>query len=294
MKPAPFQYKRPTSVSEILQLLASHGEEGKILAGGQSLVPMMNFRLAKPGVLVDINQVAELDYHHSKGGQLVIGALSRHVTLRNSAVVRDACPLVSDAYKFVAHGTVRNRGTLCGSLCHADPAAEMPAVMLALEATMVLRKKSGQREVAAQDFFQGIYATAAQPDELLAEVRIPIMAPRAGYGFKEVSVRRGDFAIVLAAVVLDIRNELIADVRVVHGGVSDRPVRHRAAEKYLLGKAPSEALFEAAGEFAASQMEVGEDVHADQEYRLGLVETLTARALKQAHIRASTERPHGD
>ncbi len=294
MKPAPFMYSRPSSVAEALDLLDQHGAEGKVLAGGQSLVPMMNFRMAQPSVIVDINSISDLDYHHRNDSELAIGALSRHVTLRESALVRETCPLISDAYKFVAHSTVRNRGTLCGSLCHADPAAEMPAVMLALDARMILLSNKGRRAVAARDFFQGIYATATEPHELLAEVRVPVMSPRTGYGFKEVSVRRGDFAIVLIAVLLYMKEDRIADARVVYGGVADRPIRHRAVEERLTGASPSKALFHEAAQLAAQDLDVTEDVHADREFRLNLVRTLTARALDQAMVRARTDHPHID
>ncbi len=163
MKPSPFQYFCPTTVVEALQLLAWHGDAAKVIAGGQSLVPMMNFRLAKPEILIDINRLAEFDFHRVEGQTLHIGALARHAALLASSTVRQACPLMSDAYKRVAHGTVRNRGTLCGNLCHADPASEMTAVMLAYGASMVLRSERGERVVSAADFFQACMLRPSSP-----------------------------------------------------------------------------------------------------------------------------------
>lgn len=286
MKPAPFEYFCPGSLDEALKLLAAHGDNAKILAGGQSLVPMMNFRLAQPAILIDINKISGIDYHRVQDGALRIGALARHAALSGSAVVRDACPLVFDAYAYVAHATIRNRGTLCGNLCHADPASELPAIMLASDATMVLRGASGERTVRADQFFLGIYETAVQPDEILAEVRIPLTERSVGHGFDEVSVRKGDFAMVLAGALVRVVNGRIVSGCVVYGGVTDRPVRPQSIEQLLAGEKPSDALFAKVAETACAEIDVLEDLNGDRAYRFDLLRTLTPRVLSQALARA--------
>jgi CO/xanthine dehydrogenase FAD-binding subunit len=287
MKPAPFDYTRPASVQEAIGLLARHGDEARVIAGGQSLVPMMNVRLARPAVLVDINRLSDLDYHRVEGNELCIGALARHATLRDSPVVREACPLLSDAYRHVAHGAIRNRGTLCGNLCHADPASEMPAIMLACGATLVLRDHSGSRTVPAASFFRGLYTTDIRPGELVIEVRVPVTPRHWGWSFQEVAVRKGDFALTLVAVLMEVRDRKIASSPIACAGVADRALRLPAAEALLIDNAPSADLFRTAGERAAEGIEMTEDAHADREYRRDLVRTLTRRALTEAARRAA-------
>jgi len=288
MKPAPFEYVRPGTLEEALRLLAEQSGEAKLIAGGQSLVPMMNFRLARPELLIDINSLAALDYHRRDGDVLAIGALARHATLSASALVRSLCPLVTEAYRHVAHGTVRNRGTLCGNLCHADPASEMPAVMLVLGATLVLRSARGERRVAASDFFTGLYSTVVKPDEMLIEVRIPVTAVSCGHGFAEVSARKGDYAMTLVASTLDIRGGRIYAAALAYAGVSDRALRMVALESRLVSQVPSQALFNEVAEAAAHSIDVGEDQHADRAYRSDLIRTLTPRALAQAAASIAT------
>lgn len=287
MKPARFDYVRPGTMDEALRLLAEHGDDAKLIAGGQSLVPMMNLRLARPALLIDINGLKSLDYHHRDGDTLCIGALVRHATLSASALVRSLCPLVSEAYRHVGHGTIRNRGTLCGNLCHADPTSEMPAVMLVLGATLVLRSAKGERRVAAGDFFLGLFATAVSPDEMLVEVRIPVSAASCGHGFEEVSARKGDYAITLVASTLDVRGGRIHAAALAYAGVSDRALRLAAIEKRLVGQVPSQALFDEAAAAAADAIDVNEDQHADRAYRRDLIRTLTPRALAQAAARVA-------
>lgn len=280
MKPANFEYVCPATLEEALKLLDSDTGDVRVIAGGQSLVAMMNLRLARPDVLVDINRLADLHYHKRDGNVLRIGALARHAELAASPLVHEMAPLMSAAYKYVAHHTVRNRGTLAGNLCHADPASEMPAVILALDGELVLRSVRGERVVAARDFFLGPYATAMEPGELLVEVRIPQKNP--GYGFEEVSIRQGDFALTLVASTLSLQQGRIAAATLAYAGVGAHAVRVAEVEKLLLGNAPSEALFAQAAEAAASQLEPGSDVHADSEYRRDLIRTLTPRALQNA------------
>lgn len=287
MKPAPFDYARPASVTDALALLAARAADAKILAGGQSLVPMMNLRLARPGFLIDINKLAELDYHRVEGGDLVIGALARHAALRASTVVRTACPLMAEAYQHVAHGPIRTRGTLCGNLCHADPASEMPAVILATGATLVLKSARGERRVPADEFFRGAYETATKADELLVEVRLPVALARQGWGFHEVSVRKGDFAMAGVAATLGRAGDKITSAAIAICGVGDRAKRLRTVEATLNGAAIGKATFTRAGEAAAMAVDPQSDVHADAAYRRDLVRTLVARALSDAAERAS-------
>jgi carbon-monoxide dehydrogenase medium subunit len=286
MKPAPFEYARPESVAEAVALLAERPSEAKILAGGQSLVPMMNFRMARPDLLIDINRLSELDYHRIEGGELVIGALVRHATLRASELVRDACPLMAEAYQDVAHGPIRNRGTLCGNLCHADPASEMPAVMLATEATLVLRSSRGERRLPAEAFFLGTYETAVEEDELLIEIRIPVAPDGQGWSFEEISVRKGDFAMVGVATTLAISGGGVIGASISLCGVGDRAQRLRSVEASLIGAVPEEDIFTQAAAAAAAAVDPQSDIHADADYRRDLVRALVGRTLSVAAKRA--------
>ncbi len=285
MKPPPFRYEKPTSVEGLLATLAEQGDGAKILAGGQSLVPMMNLRLVYPEVLLDINGLSELDYLRLEDGMLRIGALTRHNTLRDSDLLAERCPLAAAAYRHVAHATIRNRGTLGGNLSHADPASEMPAVMLCLEASLVLRSNAGERSVAASDFFQGALTTALQSHELLTEIRIPLAAAGTGWSFQEVSPRKGDFALAAVAATLQVSNGLCQRVRIAHAGVEDRAARAGSAEAGIEGHAPGEELFAAAADEAARAVDPTESYHADGDHKRDLLRALIKRALSEAHGR---------
>jgi aerobic carbon-monoxide dehydrogenase medium subunit len=287
MKPAPFSYARPKTIDAALALLAEPGADSKIIAGGQSLVPMMNFRLAQPARLIDINRLPGGDYIRVEGGELAIGFLARHEDVKQSDAAASACPLMHGAYEYVAHGPVRNRGTLCGNLCHADPASEMPAVMLAVGATFVLRSAKGERRVAALDFFLGLYETATRADEMLVEVRVPIAAKGQGWGFHEVSTRKGDFAMTCVAALLNVTGGKISAAAVAAAGVSSKALRLPAVEALLVGAAPSDNLFAQAGTAARKEVEPTEDALASAEYRRDLLEALTTRALADAAKRAN-------
>jgi aerobic carbon-monoxide dehydrogenase medium subunit len=282
MKPAAFAYERPSSVATVLDLLAQDDEGTKIIAGGQSLVPMMNLRLARPGRLIDINRLPDLNYIRREGDEVAIGALARHADVKASALVAQACPLMHISYEWVAHNAVRNRGTLCGNLCHADPASEMPAVALAVGASMVLRSKQGERRVAAADFFQGLYATATRPDELLVEVRVPVAPAGQKAGFAEVSMRKGDFAWALAAVLLTVADGKIAQVVIACAGVSDRACRLTTVEQAITGQPANAATFARAGELARAAVNPFGDAATSAEYRKDLVRVLVERALAGA------------
>ncbi|OJU91470.1 MAG: carbon monoxide dehydrogenase [Burkholderiales bacterium 66-5] len=280
MKPAPFHYVRPETLEDALSDLARHPGEARIIAGGQSLVAMMNLRLAHPELLVDINGLQELDYHRVDSDMLCIGALARHAALAASPLVQKVAPLMSAAYPHVAHSAVRNRGTLAGNLCHADPASEMPAVMLALDARFRARSVKGDREIAATDFFLGPYTTALAEDEMLVEIRVPVR--QCGYGFEEVSIRQGDFALTLVAATLSLQAGRVHAASIAYAGVEGNALRIASAEKLLIGEVPSDALFERVAAEAANVIQPGDDMHADAAYRLDMIRTLTPRALRSA------------
>jgi aerobic carbon-monoxide dehydrogenase medium subunit len=285
MKPAPFDYDRPTTLTAALHLLAGGAGDTKVIAGGQSLVPMMNFRVVRPDRLVDINRISELDYHRMEGPNLLIGALCRHATLKTSDLVKQACPLMHSAYEWVAHGPVRNRGTLCGNLCHADPASEMPAVVKAVDAVMVLRSSKAERRLPAAKFFVGQFETAAAPDEILVEVRIPAAPKGQGWGFHEVNVRKGDFAIVAAAATLRLTGTIVQAVSIVLAGVGSHAVRLSAGENAIVGKKADEATFREAATACAAAISPTADIHGSADYRRDLARTLVYRALRDAHDR---------
>jgi aerobic carbon-monoxide dehydrogenase medium subunit len=287
MKPAPFTYTRPDSLKEAIKLLATHKDAAKILAGGQSLVPMMNFRLARPDFLIDINRLEELNYHRIEKGELVIGALARHATLRDSDVVQKACPLMADAYQYVAHGPIRNRGTLCGNLCHADPASEMPAVALVSNAVLVLQNKRGERRVAAKDFFLGVYDTVTEPDELLTEVRIPVAPKGQLWSFQEMSIRKGDFALVGVALTLTLSGGLVETAALAVCGVGGKATRLASVEAKLIGSAIDSKVIAKAADAAADAVNPQTDSNADPIYRRDLVRTLVSRALTEANGRSA-------
>jgi carbon-monoxide dehydrogenase medium subunit len=289
MKPAPFEYHRPDSVDEALALLAEHGYDAKLLAGGQSLVPAMNFRLAAPAVLIDLNRIPGLDGVAETDGGVRMGAMVRQRAAERSPVVAARVPLLAETLPYVAHAQIRNRGTIGGTLAHADPAAEIPAVMLALDARFHLRSPAGTRVVAAGDFFTGLFGTALEAEEMLVEVEVPPMAPRTGWAFDEVSRRHGDYALAgLAATVQVDDAGRCTSARIALLSVSDGPVLAAGAAAALVGQAPTEAALRAAAE-AAAQRDVDPpgDIHASPEYRRQLVDVLVRRVLPRAFARAA-------
>ncbi|HLL82487.1 MAG TPA: FAD binding domain-containing protein, partial [Longimicrobium sp.] len=230
MKPAPFAYHRPDSVEGALALLAEHGYDAKLLAGGQSLVPAMNFRLAAPAVLIDLNRIARLDAIGEAEGGVRIGAMVRQRAAERSALLAERAPLIAETLPYVAHAQIRNRGTMGGSIAHADPAAELPAVMLALGARLLLRGPGGMRTVAADDFFTGLFATALEPEEMLVEIEIPTVAPGTGWAFDEISRRHGDFA--LAGVGASVQGSHVSP------RVHERPAARRDSSSLLSASSP--------------------------------------------------------
>lgn len=296
MKPAPFEYHRPDSVEEAISLLASHGYDAKLLAGGQSLIPAMNFRLAQPAVLIDLNGVGELfgldAIDGAEGEHIVIRAMTRQRQVERSVEVERLAPLLAETLPFVAHPQIRNRGTLGGSIAHADPAAEVPAVMVALDARFHVRGPNGTRVIPADEFFIGLFTTALEPDELLTHVEVAAPAPGTGSAFEEISRRHGDFALAGVAAVLALDGEgLCAGARISLLSVGDGPALAARAAGALVGSDLGEAAIRAAADAAASQdVDPPADIHASAAYRRRLVEVLVRRAVTRAAERARSGR----
>ena len=287
MKPAPFRYARPSSLAEATALLAAAPGDSKLLAGGQSLVPMLNMRLVRPAVLVDVNGLRELTgITPLPGGGLRLGALTRHAELAASPLVRERGPLLAEAARHVGHAAIRNQGTLGGSVAHADPAAELPAALVALDARVQVTGPRGAREVAADAFFRGLLATTLEPDEILTALEVP--ARPAGWGFVEIARRPGDFALAGVAVTLPsppLGGEGIEGVRLVGFGVGDRPIRLGGAERVLAGGRLDADAAARAGAAAGADCDPPSDVHGSAEYRRHLATVLVERALLQAGAR---------
>ncbi|HSS75764.1 MAG TPA: xanthine dehydrogenase family protein subunit M [Thermoanaerobaculia bacterium] len=289
MKPASFEYQAPATLDAALDLLARRGGEAKLLAGGQSLIPVMNFRLAEPALLVDINKLTELDFIRRDGdGGLRIGALTRQRRLERDSMVAEAAPLLHETMPFIAHPQIRNRGTFGGSLAHADPAAELPAVAVALRARLRLRKAGGERWVNATDFFAGLFTTSLELDEMLVEAAIPPLPPRTGWAFLEIARRHGDYAQVgiAALVTLDDAGRC-REARLVFLSAGDVPVEAREAELLLAGQEISPAAITAAAEKAAQEIRPFSDLHATADFKRHLARVLTGRALRKATERAN-------
>ena len=287
MKPPPFEYHAPSSLDEALSLLAEHGDEAKVLAGGQSLIPLMSLRLAHPAVIVDLNRVSNLSTIERRDGTIGLGAIVRERTAERSEDVQTAVPLLAAALPLVGHPAIRSRGTVGGSMAHADPAAELPAVAVALDAEMVATSKArGQRTFAAADFFLGFFTTALEPDEILTEVRFPVAGPGTGAAFEEACRRHGDFAMVGACAQVQLDGGALKEARVAMISVSDTPVRAREAEEVLSGATPSDDLFRAAAEAAARNLDPPSDLHASSAYRKHVGAVLVRRVLEKAVARA--------
>jgi carbon-monoxide dehydrogenase medium subunit len=283
MKPAPFIRHVPKTLDEALRILADVApHDGRVLAGGQSLVPIMAFRLAKPAHLVDINEVAGLDKISSDGKALSIGARVRHAAFHKSVVDNPLGQLLSVVARNIAHYPIRMRGTFCGSLAHADPASEWCLTAATLDATLIARSTRGERRIAAKDFFEGIMSTALTEDELLAEVRLPLLSDDAKFGFNEYSRRAGDFAMSAALVTYRVQGGKIADAHVGVGGAEASPRRIAEAEVALNGQLPDDKTFRTAAEAAAMAIEPLEDHQTNAEYRRDLVRAVVRRALEQS------------
>ncbi len=287
MKPAPFAYLAPRSVDEALAHLAEHGSEARPLAGGQSLVRLMNTRLATPSVLIDINRIGELAAISRENGAVRIGAVARQRACETSPDVRDGVPVFAEAVRQVAHPSVRQRGTAVGSVAFADPSAELPAALLAADGEVVARSSRGERTIAADDFFTGPFTSALAPDELAVALRIPVTAERPGAAFVEESRRHGELPMCGVAAVVTLDGDgAVAQARIALCGVHRRPIRARDAEAALQSEHPDDELLQAAGALAASAADPVGDCHGSAAFRRHLAAVLTRRALATAISRA--------
>ncbi len=283
MKPAPFVRHVPRTLQQALAMLSQlAGQDGRILAGGQSLVPIMAFRLAKPAHLIDINEIAGLDRLDSDGTALTIGARVRHAAFHGPAVDNPLAALLSYVARHIAHYPIRMRGTFCGSLAHADPASEWCLTAATLGATMIAKSQRGEREIAAADFFEGIMSTALAEDELLAEVRLPLLAADAKFGFNEFSRRAGDFAMASSLVTYRVADGKISEARIGVGGAESSPRRIEEAESALNGQPPGDPAFRAAALAASDAVDPLEDHQTNAEYRRDLVRAVVRRALEHS------------
>ena len=283
MKPARFRYHAPKTIEEAVDTLAEvAGEDGRVLAGGQSLVPIMAFRLARPAHLVDINDVEALRRLIVEGERLCIGACVRHAAFHTPVVDGPLGRLLATVVRHIAHYPIRTRGTFCGSIAHADPAAEWCLVAAALGAEMVARRAAGTRVIPAQDFFRGIMTTALEEDELLIEVRLPVLPADTRFGFYEFNRRAGDFALGMALVTFRLQDGVIREPRVALGGVESQPRRIAEAEQLLAGRSAERAAFEEAAAAVASVVDPLEDAMTSATYRRDLSRTVTRRALERA------------
>jgi len=289
MKSAPFEYVAPATVDEAVRLLAEHGDEAKVLAGGQSLVPVLALRLARPGVLVDVNRVDGLAGVRRDNGRVRVGALTRHAAVERDPDLAAAVPLLARAAPLIGHFQIRNRGTIGGSLAHADPAAEWPAVALALDAELEVRSSGGQRTIAAADFVVSTFMTALEPDDLLVAAWFPVWGAGAGFAVEELARRSGDFAIAGAICGVQVAGPAVTRAAISLLGMGSTPLRARAAERRLTGARPDDLDLEEVGQLAVADCDPPDDVHASGSYRRRVGAALVSRALARAMREAQGE-----
>ena len=282
MKPPVFEYHAPALVDEAIALLTRYGGDGKILAGGQSLMPLLNFRLSRPAAIVDLNGISSLAYVREDNGVIHFGAMTRQRTIEFSDVVRRRLPLLTEATALVGHLPIRTRGTIGGSIAHADPSAEYPAVLAALDGTVVVRGPRGERTLRPTELFQSYLTTSLGPEEILVEVRLPAMAAGAGFAFEEFSRRHGDFAIVGVAAMLVGDEQRCTTARLATAGAGPTPLRLRSAEEILERDGLSDTAIDTAAARAAELVDPDSDIHASAAYRRNLTRVLTGRALRRA------------
>lgn len=290
MKPVDLELHQPTSVQGAIDLLARHGPVAKVLAGGQSLVPLLNFRLARPEHVIDLSQVPGLGQVRRSRDAIHIGALVTHAQTGRSAAVREAAPLIAAAIPHIGHDAIRARGTVVGSIAHADPAAELPAVALALDVEVIASSARGERVIASADFFVGNLMTTLADDELITEIRVPCSPPGSGAAFEEVGRRQGDFALAGAGAHVVLRDGAVAEARICLTGVAGRPVRASDAERMLIGRTLSPVVVREVVDAVRSAIEPSSDLHAPGEYRRAVAGTLAGRALERAVHNASRSR----
>lgn len=293
MKPAPFDYYSPTSIDEALNHLSEHGYDAKLLAGGQSLIPMMNFRLAEPSILIDLNRIDALAYIEPNGKDgLRIGAMTRHHALETNPRIAEHAPLLYEVMPLIASPQIRSRGTIGGSLAHADPSAELATLSVALDAEFLLRTRERTRTVPAKDFFVGMFTTLLDPDEMLLEITFPPMTSNTGWSMKEIARRAHDFALVGVAALVNLSDgDTCEQARLVFMSVGDGPVEAPLACEMLAGQSLTPEMFEAVAEKASSEeIDPGGDIHASADFRRHLAKVLTVRALEEAFSRAKNGR----
>ena len=287
MIPGEFDYYAPSSVDEAIALLQEHGDEAKILAGGQSLIPAMRYRLALPEVLIDINGVVGLEYINEANGQLVIGAMTREVALEDSATVQSKYPMLADAAEVIADPLVRNQATVGGNIAHADPANDHPAVMLAYGATIVAKGPNGERTIEIDDFFVDLFENALSDEEILTEIRIPAPAAGSGSAYKKIERKVGDYAISAAAVNLIMDGDVCTSVRIGLTNVSPVPMRAKGAEAALIGQVVTDSVIEAAGQAAANECDPSKDLRGSVAYKRDITRIMVKRAINAAVKRAT-------
>lgn len=290
MIPASFEYKKPSSLEEAISLLREMGDSAKVLAGGQSLIPAMRFRLAQPEVIVDINGLPGLEYVEERGDHLAIGALTREHVLEDSVLVRERYPLLYDTAKVIADPLVRNRATVGGNLAHADPANDHPATMLAYDAVVVARGPGGERTIGIDGFFTGLFENALQRGEILTEIRVPKPVRGEGGAYQKLERKVGDYAVCAVAVRLVLDGEQVKSVRIGLTNVSPTPMRAKRAEAALVGKALSEAVLDAAGQAAAAECEPSSDLRGSEAYKRDVTRVLIKRAVRAAADRVKGAR----
>jgi carbon-monoxide dehydrogenase medium subunit len=288
LKPPPFIYYAPDTIDEALELLREHGDEAKVLAGGQSLVPLLALRLARPSVLIDLNRIPGMSDISASNGTVIFGAMTRERQAERSELVKQRVPLLADALPLIGHVAIRTRGTVGGSVAHADPAAELPAVALALDATLSVRSAArGERTIAASDFFEGFLTTTLDADEVLTQISFPAARAGTGTSFMEAARRHGDFAIVGAGTSITIEGGVVSDARIVLIGVGQTALRRPDAERLLVGTSGDAASVAAAGAAAAADLEPASDLHGTSAYRRHVAGVMVRRTLEQAISRAN-------
>lgn len=291
MKPAPFEYVAAKSVEEALAALQQNIPDGRLLAGGQSLLPLLNLRLTKPKVLVDLNGISGLDGIREAAGDLAIGAMTRQSRVEHSPLVRAKCPIIAEAIRYIGHVAIRHRGTIGGSLVHADPAAELPAVALALDAKFEVTGKETDRIIPAEEFFTDYLSTALAPDEILRQIVFPVLRPSSGYALEELARRHGDFAVAGVVIIVDLDDAgKIAEARIALFGVAPTPVRARQSERFLVGREPSDNAMRDAAALLEDVLDPLEDIRASGAYRKHAAAILMARALRRAVQLCKTRR----
>jgi CO/xanthine dehydrogenase FAD-binding subunit len=288
MKPAVFSYLRPTNLQEALTFLEEYGEDAKILSGGQSLIPTMNMRLSAAAYLIDISRISDLNYIKLEDDFLTVGALTKHKDIENSDLVKEECPLLSEAIKWVGHAQIRNRGTVGGSIAHGDPSAELPCVLTALRGEIVIVNVDGSEEVLLpEEFFLTYMLTSLQPDQMVKEVRFPIIPKESGSAFVEVARRHGDFGLAEVAAVVDLDDMgQLTNVKIAVGGVNPTPIALEQVEDYLNGKKLTDEVLRQVSDLIQESVDPESDLHGTAEYRQELAGTLTVRALRIAVERA--------